>query len=334
MRLTIDKAFETFDRLVRRRSAHTRRAYRSDIADFAKWAKAESAGHALFDLLAGDRIAARRRAEAYRAHLAGRRKLAHATVTRRIAALQSFVSAARLDGLVDWKLQVEAASNLSRAARKASGHRNMEGPTPEELKRVRETLRKDRTLAGLRDAAIIALLENPMLRASEVVGLDVRDVDLPKKTVTIVGKARTEPETLPMPQATAADVAAWIDARKKLGPGPLFVRILRFKRVRQGPRWRLIPCQTLTPGRLSTVAVYEITLRRGIEAGLQKKLRPHGLRHTGITMLVNHCAKERIPLTEAMAVSRHRKLDTLLRYLDRQGEQKRALVEAISPATR
>ena len=57
----------------------------------------------------------------------------------------------------------------------------MEGPTPEELKRVRETLRKDRTLAGLRDAAIIALLENPMLRASEVVGLDVRDVDLPKK---------------------------------------------------------------------------------------------------------------------------------------------------------
>ena len=74
MRLTINAAFQTFDRLVRRRSAHTRRAYRSDIADFAKWAKAESAGHGLFDLLAGDRIAARRRAEAYRAHLAGRRE--------------------------------------------------------------------------------------------------------------------------------------------------------------------------------------------------------------------------------------------------------------------
>jgi len=247
MRLTINAAFETFDRLVRRRSAHTRRAYRSDVADFARWAKTESAPHALFDLLAGDRISARRRAEAYRAHLAGRRKLAHATVTRRIAALQSFVSAARLDGLVDWKLQVEAASNLSRAARKASGQRNMEGPTPEELKRVRETLRRDRSLAGLRDAAIIALLENPMLRASEVVGLDVRDVDLPKKTVTIVGKARAEPETLPMPQATAADVAAWIEARKQLGPGPLFVSIRRFKRVRQGRGGGCSPAKRLRP---------------------------------------------------------------------------------------
>ena len=51
-------------------------------------------------------------------------------------------------------------------------------------------------------------------------------------------------------------------------------------------------------------------------------------------MLVNHCAEHGIPLTEAMAVTRHHKLDTLLGYLDRQGEQRRALVEAISPATR
>jgi integrase/recombinase XerC len=334
MKLTIATAFRSFDDLVRRKSSHTKRAYRSDLADFAKWRKTESPAHALYDLLQAGRLGARRQAESYRGHLAGKRELAQATVRRRIAALQAFVSRAYLDELVDWKLAVEAATNLSKERRRASSRRDMSGPRPEDLKHLRAVLRHDRSLAGLRDAAIIALLENPMLRASEVVGLDVSHVDLKGRSVTIIGKGRVETEKLPIPAGTAEDLAAWVEARAPLGPGALFVLIQRTRRVREGSRWHLLRGHWLTPRRLSTGAVYQLTLLRGRNAGIKRKVRPHGLRHTGITMLVNHCAEHGIPLTEAMAVTRHRKLETLLGYLDRQGEKRRALVEAISLTTR
>jgi integrase len=112
------------------------------------------------------------------------------------------------------------------------------------------------------------------------------------------------------------------------------VRILRFKRERVGSRWRLVPGQWLTASRLSTHGIYDMTLRRGVEAGLKKKLRPHGLRHAGTTVLVNYCVGNAIPLTEAMKITRHKKMETLLRYVDRQGEKSRPIVEATSRITR
>ena len=62
------------------------------------------------------------------------------------------------------------------------------------------------------------------VRRGEAVALDRASLDLERGTVAVVGKGRTEPIRLTLPDPTRAALARWCAARGD-GPGPLFTRL-------------------------------------------------------------------------------------------------------------
>ena len=320
-RLTLATTVAASEEWLAERSPHTRRAYRTDLAAFAAWTKAESVSQALYDLLAQGRVAARRRVERFEQRSVGRQS--RNTINRRLNALKSFVAAAFRSGIVDWKLEVKTSNTLSKAAKKATAKRDMSGPTVARYQRLIAHLEMKicdpkLTAAATRDLAIIALLENPMLRRSEVSALDIGDIDLTSgaEGVTLVGKARTEPETLPMPPETIRAVAEWLKIRQGEPSAPLFVQIRK---------------TALTQDRLGDNGIYLMTTKRGRQAfgRSNRRLNPHSLRRTGITILAKHIVDAGIPVADGMAVSRHKKESTFWNYVDRKQDRKRELVNAV-----
>jgi integrase/recombinase XerC len=319
--LTLPAVQKTIDDLLGRKSENTERAYRGDVADFMKFAKEKSSpAHALLGLLRRGRVGARQYVEAYEKKLMATH--AQATSRRRVAAMQSFVSAARKDGLVDWNLEINHSTSLSEETRRATSKRKMAGPKPDGVLAVRDMLLRENTLTARRDLAIISLLVNPMLRRAEVARLRVGDFDLDdanEATVRILGKGRTETEPLDLDPKVVVDVKTWLAVRGGRPGDPAFVQI---------KQKQVIPHRGLTDA-----AIYFITKKRGKEAGLKRPLRPHGLRHTGITEVANYIAANGLPVTEGMAVSRHKDAKTFWGYVDRKGSQRRKILGAVAAKT-
>lgn len=331
-RISVAAVNDCFNDLLAAKSAHTKRAYAGDMRDYHDWAGGENWADAIFDLVLRGRVAARKRMNRYQS--ARLKTDAQATVRRRIAAIQTLVAQLRRENYIDWNLEVDPDTSATKETRRATAQRDMSGPTPGEMKKLRSSLAADGSLAGLRDRAIIALLENPMLREHEVEALTRGDIDLARRRVQILGKGRQETEFLPLPASTCEEVRAWIEAADIRRGTPLFRQIIRSKRKLMKSAWRQIGGQWLTPDKLSTASLYQVCRSRGKAAGLTRPLRPHGLRHTGITVLVNDCVKNGIPLTEAQKITRHKKLETLMGYVDRQGERAAEILERTSRATR
>ena len=272
------------------KSPRTFEAYRQDLQDFARYIGAKTAEEAARLLLSHGKGPANETAHAYRADLLSR-GLSPSTVNRRLAALRSLVKLSRLIGMVDFKLDVESV--------KSQAYRDTRGPGREGVRLLLDELavRKDRK--GLRDYALVRLLLDLGLRRGEAVALDLVDVDFkatketPAGTVTILGKGRTEPERRTLADPTKAALEAWTLVRGT-EPGPLFTN---FDRAGKG-------------GRLTGRSVARVLAVLGDKVGLV--VRPHGLRHTAITALLD--AGE--PLQKVQRFSRHKDLRVLMVYND------------------
>ena len=122
------------------------------------------------------------------------------------------------------------------------------------------------TLAGLRDAAIVAVASDALLRVSEVEALDVADVDLGEQTV-LVRRSKTDQEGAGVLQflgdPTLARVRAWLE-RSGLAEGALFRAVHRSGRV--------------LAGRLTERGIRRIIAHRAREAGLEGRISGHSLR--------------------------------------------------------
>jgi integrase/recombinase XerC len=138
------------------------------------------------------------------------------------------------------------------------------------------------------------------LRRGECVALDLGDVSLETHpaTVSIIGKGRTEPERLTLPPKPREALREWIAARGN-EPGPLFVR--------------LDPGSRTAGERLTGDAVCRMVRSLSRRAGLNVEARPHGLRHQGITRLLDLVKGD---VRKVQRFSRHAKLETLMRYDD------------------
>jgi integrase/recombinase XerC len=286
------------------RSQETLRAYRRDVEDVARFAGEASAAQAAARLLAGGPGAANGLALAYRADLLGR-GLSPATVNRRIAALRSLVKLARTLGLVTWTLEVPGL--------KAEAYRDTAGPGKAGVKKLLGQLAGRTDAKALRDRAIVHLAYDLGLRRKEIVGLDLEDLDLAGQpaTAAVLGKGRSEKARLSLPAPTREAITTWLQARGDL-PGALFVRLDRAGKGK---------------GRLTGAAVYEMVRSLGEKAGI--RARPHGLRHSAITEALDLMGGD---VRAVQRFSRHKKLETLLRYDDNRrdlaGDVARRLAEA------
>ena len=159
------------DDLVRRGSAErTRRAYRSDLLQFAEWAM-----HGQLEPTDVD-VRQLRRYAAY----CGESELAPSTVARKLAALRACFRTLREHGIVEQNpAELVAApkrpSNLPRVLR------------PAELAKLLDRIPAGTALEA-RDRALIELAYGSGLRAEELVSADVAALDLDGEEIRVEGK--------------------------------------------------------------------------------------------------------------------------------------------------
>lgn len=187
---------------------------------------------------------------------------APATLARKTACLRSFFRHLRREGLVEG----DPTADL-RAPKKAR-------KLPQVLSReeVRKLLTAPRGTGAdaLRDRALLELMYACGLRASEVVGLAVGDVDLEEEVLRTTGKGSKE-RLVPIGRQALSAVRAWVERGRPVLVGAraesrLFVNQRGYALTRQG--------------------LYKIVQRHARAVGLQDRMSPHTLRHSFATHLL------------------------------------------------
>ncbi len=186
----------------------TRRAYRYDLRDFTSWLRAREIAVESVDT----RILAEYTAEIGR----GGRRLAPATVARRLAAVRSFLRSA---------LGPERVPET--ALRPRRPQRLPEAPKVAEVEAIIDALGDDGPLA-LRNRALVEIVYSCGLRSAEAVGLDLADVDFEQEAVHVHGKGGKD-RVVPLGEEAARAIALYLrDARQALARGAcdaLFVSV-------------------------------------------------------------------------------------------------------------
>ena len=223
---------------------------------------------------------------AYR-HAMEAEDLASATINRRLAALRSVTKLARTLGQITWAVEIDGLKNERR--------RDVRGPDTGERKRIFKAMKVGDTPLAIRDRAAVALLFGLGLRRSEVLGLDLADVDFRGRSVRVLRKGRREKVALSLPAEVARYLGEWALARGS-EPGPLFTRTDR-------------------PGsldRLSGEGLARAVARLGEAAKLDRRLTPHQFRHAAVTKIRSGGINDR----DAIAFSGHATAKTLELYDD------------------
>lgn len=252
---------EAFARSIGGRSRHTVRAYVADVRDFAAWAdRGQVRGPAQVD-----RLLLRR----YLAYLSTRR-YARATVSRKAAALRGYFAWMARRGVVD----TDPAARL----RASSGN----GRLPRVLDRAELSVLLDGAPAQvhgdeavrLRDDAVLELLYGSGLRVSELCGLDMGDLDLRGRTVTVVGKGDRQ-RRVPMHDRCVRALRRWsLEGRSRMvrSQSPPEALFLNARGNRLGPR----------------------DVRRLLDRRAPHPTHPHALRHSFATHLLDGGADLRV----------------------------------------
>ena len=185
-------------------SEATRRAYRVDVEEFASWLRRTQRQLEDVDV----RVLSEYAAELGAAR-AGRqpRRLAPATVARKLAAVRSFL------GFALGPARVPDASLAPRRPRRLP-----ETPKRADVEAALESLTPDDAVA-LRNRALVELVYSAGLRSREAVDLDLADVDFEQELVRVRGKGGKE-RVVPLGEEAAYWLSRYLrEARPALARG-------------------------------------------------------------------------------------------------------------------
>ncbi|HVH07514.1 MAG TPA: tyrosine-type recombinase/integrase [Myxococcota bacterium] len=268
-------AFERHLATERSFSAHTRRAYASDLRQLAAF-------------LGPDADPARVAPADVRAFLAdAHRRLAAATVGRKLAALRSFFGHAVRTGL--------RAADPSQGLPAPRAPRRLPRPLPvDDCHQLAEAARDG---ARARDLAIVEVLYGGGLRVAELCGLAIGDADLARGELRVVGKGNRE-RIVPLPSGAQRALRVYL-TESRAGAArtePLFASLRR----RRGE----------APRALDPRDARRIVRSRARAVGLPDRVHPHRLRHSFATHLLDMGAD----LREIQELLGHRSLSTTQKY--------------------
>jgi integrase/recombinase XerC len=235
-------------------SPYTVRNYRADVREFLDFLKGEGV-----ESLSGlDRLMLRR----YLAWLE-RRGYARASIARKMAEVRSFFRFLVREG----EVARNPLLNLSSPKVEKRLPVFLTGPEAGDL--VRAPL--DSSPRGLRDRALLELLYAAGLRVSEVVKVDLADVNLERREVRVKGKGSKERVALMGAPAVQA-----LEVYLKKGRPRLMGR-------------RATPALFLNRagGRLSPRSVQSLVQKYSKGLGVGKRVTPHVVRHTFATHLLD-----------------------------------------------
>ncbi|WP_296131474.1 tyrosine recombinase XerC [Corynebacterium sp.] len=253
----LDEAIEDFaeyQRVVRGRSAATVRGYCSDlrllargVPDFASFTLAE-----------------------LRAWLASavEEGKSRSTLARRTAALRAFSSWATREGYLD----VDVAQRL---ATPAVGKHLPTVMSPAKAGELMMNAVSADEAHFLRDSAMLEFLYATGTRVAELVGLDIDDIDLPRRTARVTGKGNKQ-RVVPFGESAADALKQWLDVGRPHLAGDTPAVFVGTRGSRIDPR----------------------QVRRVVEKAAQVTgapgLTPHGLRHSAATHLLEGGADLRV----------------------------------------
>lgn len=236
----------------RQLSGNTVAAYRRDLERFEGWlgggadAPAEVRPHDVRGFIAAE----------HRRGQDGR------SIRRALSALRSYFDWQAREGMIE--ANPAAGVRAPKAARRLP--RALDADQMGQLLDARDDAKAGPIWRTLRDQAMFELFYSSGLRLSELVSVDVGDVDLADGSVTVTGKGR-KTRTVPVGRHAREAIRAWLPERALRMPpaerpdrGPLFV----------GPKG----------ARLSTRAVQQRLDDRGRRRGVDGRVHPHALRHS------------------------------------------------------
>jgi len=290
------KAFLEHLRLNENASAHTVRAYDSDISQYLAFL-ASHFDRRVMDLTAADLDHLGARAFLGELHRNGQSK---SSAARKLSAIRAFGRYLRREGVLD----------SDPAALVGTPKREQRIPAHLAVDEMSKLLEQPDTAVplGRRDRAILELFYASGLRLSELVGLDLDDVNLSGRVVRVLGKGRKE-RIVPFNQSAAAAVRAWLADREQ------FLRTGTAPAGRgQAPVGRFRARQPLflnyQGGRLSTRSVDNLVRKYVAQCSTRYGISPHALRHSFATHLLEAGADLRA-IQELLG---HSRLSTTQRY--------------------
>jgi len=326
--MNFERAVEAFDRFLRverNASAHTRRSYRADVCQLARFLAGQAtadvvctkvrgrrgkrsavlaAPHALEDVFP-DRVSR----EDVRQYLADVHRRCHpATQARKLSGLKTFFRFLTREGIC----VVDPTEGLSgpRTPKRLPHPLGVDDcmaliDVPAESEEVDSSQRRSfSALKTIRNRAVVEILYGVGLRVGELVRLDVEDFDFERGEVRVLGKGNKE-RIVPVPRLARDATRCYLEARALAAGGsssiglrgrPLFVSL------RNGPG--------AIPQRLGERDVRRILTAQGRRAGLIERVHPHRLRHSYATHLLDMGAD----LREIQELLGHASLSTTQKY--------------------
>ena len=301
------KSFLAHLRLNRNVSPHTVRAYDNDITQFLAFLASEK-NRKMSELTAADLEPA-----LVRAFIAdrGRGGDARSTMARKLSGLRTFFRYLRREEVLD--------DDPARQAVAPKREQTLPAHLSEtEMAQLLEMPSGTDPL-GRRDRAILELFYASGLRLSELVGLDVDDVDLRGRLVRVMGKGSKE-RLVPFNQSTERALRAWFRDRLELRTENGERRTENGERRTQngerrtangGRRTARDPVFVNYRGtRLTGRSVDRIVRRYVAQCSTQFGISPHALRHSFATHLLQRGADLRA-IQELLG---HARLSTTQRY--------------------
>jgi integrase/recombinase XerC len=273
-------------------SAHTLRAYRRELHDFAAWLHGH---HPRLTVIRIEHTHIR----SYLGTLYDR-GLSKASAARALAAIRSwFKWLARAH-----RIERNAASLVSTPRLPKHLPRV---PSIEQLNRAVDTVLDDASSWPTRDKAILEMLYGCGIRNAELTTLDLDDIHWANEAILVRGKGQKQ-RYVPLGDTAAEALRAYIaersarlaadNGKKPLNTPALFLN-LRLRGIANGSH-----------ARLTTRSVGRIVKRIAILRGLPSDVHPHTLRHAFGT----HLLEEGADLRAIQELLGHERLSTTQRY--------------------
>ncbi|MDE2824386.1 MAG: site-specific tyrosine recombinase XerD [Chloroflexota bacterium] len=280
-------------------SPNTLAAYRNDLTQFVEFLQSRDSS------LQGDGSWKRIGTDALTAFVLDlhERGYSDKTKTRKVASAKAFFSFLLEEGVVDKNPMEDFASP-------GVGESLPETLSVEEIEALLSVGEAD-TPMSLRDRAIIEVMYATGVRVSELVSLDIDDVDLDESFVRCMGKGSKE-RIIPLHDEAVETVSEYLEDGRPSLAGAAAGRALFVSRK---------------GGRLTRQALWLILKGRAQAAGIERKITPHTLRHSFATHLLIGGA----PLRHVQELLGHASITTTQVYTHLTSEHVRSQYETAHP---
>jgi integrase/recombinase XerC len=304
------KVFLEYLRLNRNASVHTVRAYESDLTQFLDHV-AKQAGTTLAELAPSRFDRAAVRSFLSELHALGQSR---ATAARKLAAARTFLRFLRREGLIE----ADPAGLIATPRRSVRMPAHL---SESEMRALISAPAEDEAL-GRRDRAILELFYASGLRLSELVALNLDDVNLSARMLRVLGKGGKQ-RLIPFNASAMTAIRTYLKDRQALVAGKRATApaTLRGLRPSDGKPLRAVlsreshgrsePLFVNYRGTRLTVRSVDRLVRRYVAATSRRMgISPHALRHSFATHLLERGADLRA-IQELLG---HARLSTTQRY--------------------